>query len=154
MQLVRARKGFFLEFLQSPLNPPQSQADMSLQYTCGFFRPRNSVSAPIAPRSLPGDERTMRTVCVAIFTAAFLLGCSSKDDNGGAASKELGGSFEGMGGAGPGYDGSGQGAGPHGTVPNAPSAEQGQTGHSQTNTAVPSPNARDQEKNGAHREQR
>lgn len=72
--------------------------------------------------------------------ALILAGCSGggTGDQTQSNSDQGGGSMTGAGGAGPGYDGTGQGSGKYGTVPESGAVDQGKTGNSQTNTAVPS----------------
>lgn len=80
------------------------------------------------------------------MTAAALLlaGCTGggTGDQTQSNSDQGGGSKTGAGGAGPGYDGTGSGSGEYGTVPESGAVDQGQAGHSQTNTAMPSASER------------
>ncbi|HEX7859931.1 MAG TPA: hypothetical protein VF773_06385 [Verrucomicrobiae bacterium] len=76
----------------------------------------------------------------AIGTAALIfIGCSGgTGDQTQSNTDQGGGSMAGAGGAGPGFDGTSSGQGKYGTIPESGAASKRQTGHSQTNTALPS----------------
>ena len=74
---------------------------------------------------------------LAVAVGVAVAGCNQSGEDRGAYSRDGGGSLEGAGGAGPGYDGTGSGRGEHGTVPESGAVKQGETGHSQTNMAIP-----------------